>query len=589
MLRKTLETTTAVISGMMLAGALLVVPGTAAAPTGRAAAWGSNGLGELGNDSTTNSSVPVAVDTLGVLAGKSLTAISAGYLHSCVVADGRAYCWGYSGSGALGTPTTTSLVPVAVDTSGVLNGKTVTAISAGGGHTCAVADGEAYCWGRNDSGELGNNSSTDSTVPVPVATSGVLNGRTVTAISAGVGHTCAVADGRAYCWGRNDSGELGDNSSTDSMVPVPVATSGVLNGRTVTAISTGDYHSCAVAEGRAYCWGANGYGELGDSGSTDSTVPVAVDSSGVLNGRTVTAISAGLQHTCAVADGRAYCWGANYYGLLGNNSIDVSQIPVAVDTGGVLNGKTVTAISTGFYYHTCAVAEGEAYCWGLNENGQLGNNSTTDSKVPVPVATTGILAGKTITQVAVGSSYTAVLAAAVPQPPTGVAGVPGNGQVTVSWAMPADDGGSPIDQYIATAAPHGLTCATANTTSCTVSGLSNGTPYTFTVTARNAIGTSAPSVPSPVVTPVARAREGERPQGQVPEGHRQITWKKSAPTASYRVRISKPGGKKYKAWKTTTKRVFKAKVRKGKKYRFQVVAIGPGGRGPVATIRFKGR
>ncbi len=426
-------------------------------------------------------------------------------------------------------------------------------------------------------------------MPVPVATSGVLNGKTVTAITAGIGHTCAVADGRAYCWGRNDSGELGNNSSTDSTVPVPVATSGVLNGRTVTAISAGDYHSCAVAEGRAYCWGANGYGELGDSGSTDSTVPVAVDSSGVLNGETVTAISAGLQHTCAVADGRAYCWGANYYGLLGNNSIDVSQIPVAVDTGGVLNGKTVTAISTGFYYHTCAVAEGEAYCWGLNENGQLGNNSTTDSKVPVAVATTGILAGKTITQVAVGSSYTAVLAAAVPQPPTGVAGVPGNGQVTVSWAMPADDGGSPIDQYIATAAPDGLTCATANTTSCTVSGLSNGTPYTFTVTARNAIGTSAPSVPSPVVTPVARPGKVKGLKVKFQKGIAKLTWKKSAPTASYRVRISKPGGKKYKAWKTTTKRVFKAKVRKGKKYRFQVVAVGPGGRGPVATIRFKGR
>jgi alpha-tubulin suppressor-like RCC1 family protein len=589
MLRKTLGTTSAVLSGMTLAGALLVLPGVAAAPTGRAAAWGFNGLGELGNDSTTNSSVPVAVDTLGVLAGKYLTAISAGYMHSCVVADGRAYCWGYNGSGALGnTTTTSSLVPVAVDTGGVLNRKTVTAITAGVGHTCVVADGEAYCWGRNDSGELGNNNSIDSPVPVAVDRSGVLNGTTVTAISAGLQHTCAVADGEAYCWGRNDSGELGNSGSTGSPVPAAVSTSGVLNGKTVTAMSAGDYHSCAVADGRAYCWGANGYGELGDSGSTDSPVPVAVDRSGVLNGRTVTAISAGLQHTCAVADGRAYCWGANYYGLLGNNSIDVSQIPVAVDTGGVLNGKTVTAISTGFYYHTCAVAEGGAYCWGLNESGQLGNNSTTDSKIPVAVATTGILAGKTITQVAVGSSYTAVLAAAAPQPPTGVAGVPGNGQVTVSWAMPADDGGSPIHQYIATSTPDGLGCTT-NTTSCTLSGLSNGTPYTFTVTARNAIGTSAPSVPSPAVTPFAPPGKVKGLKVKLQKGIAKLTWKKTAGADTYRVRISRPGGKRYKAWRTSTKRVFKAEVHKGKKYRFQVAAVGPGGRGPVATIRFKGR
>ncbi|MFN8183661.1 MAG: fibronectin type III domain-containing protein [Candidatus Nanopelagicales bacterium] len=560
-----------------------------APPTGRAAAWGFNGLGELGDDSTVSSPSPVAVYTRGALADKYLTATSSGYSHSCVVADGHVYCWGYNGVGELGNNSTAnSTVPVAVDTSGVLNGRTVTAISAGVGHTCAVADGRVYCWGRNTWGQLGDNSVANSTVPVAVDTSGALQGKTVTAISAGLGRTCVVADGRAYCWGLNENGELGNNSTTDSHAPVAVDIAGVLSGRTVTAIGTGYYHSCAVADGRAYCWGANGNGELGNNSTTDSHVPVLVDISGVLNGKTVTAISAGLQHTVAVADGRAYGWGANYYGLLGNNSIDLTEVPVAVDTSGVLKGKTVTAISAGFYYHTCAVADGGAYCWGLNQTGQLGDNSTTDSKVPVGVDTTGTLAGKKIVQVAVGSSFTTALAAAVPQPPTGVKGAPGNGQVTVSWTTSADDGGSPIEQYVATSSPGGLRC-TASTTSCTVSGLSNGTAYRFTVTARNAIGTSSPSGFSPVATPLARAGRVKGLKVTLRMGTAKFGWKKAARADSYRLRISKPGGRMFRPWRITTKRVYTTTVRKGSKYRFQIAAVGPGGRGPGVTIRFRGK
>ena len=100
---------------------------------------------------------------------------------------------------------------MAVDTSGVLAGKTVTAISTGGSHTCAVAEGRAYCWGSNYSGTLGNNSTVDSLVPVAVDTSGVLAGKTVTAISAGWNHTCVLADGRAYCWGANSFGRVWGN------------------------------------------------------------------------------------------------------------------------------------------------------------------------------------------------------------------------------------------------------------------------------------------------------------------------------------------------------------------------------------------
>jgi hypothetical protein len=186
-----------------------------------------------------------------------------------------------------------------------------------------------------------------------------------------------------------------------------------------------------------------------------------------------------------------------------------------------------------------------------------------------------------------------------------VAGVASDGRVTVSWNAPADDGGAVIEEYTATAAPGGATCTTG-TISCTVTGLANGTAYTFTVTARNAIGVSPPSAPSAAVTPQAPTspppptQPPTQPSPQAPakvtgvkatvgKGSVKITWKPVTGATSYRARISEPGGKEYQAWKTTAKRVFKAKVKKGKKYRFQVRALGAGGLGPVTTLRFKGK
>ena len=411
---------------------------------------------------------------------------------------------------------------------------------------------------------------------MPVDTAGPLAGKTVTEISAGNGYTCAVADGKAYCWGWNGHGQLGNNSTTDSTVPVPVkADTGPLAGRTVTGITAGQFHSCAVAEGRATCWGLNVFGQLGNNSTTSASVPVAVNTAGPLAGRTVTAVTAGAWHSCVVAEGRASCWGYNYHGQLGNNSTTDSSVPVAVDTDMVLAGKTVTAITAG-EFHSCAVAEGRASCWGYNYYGQLGNNSTTDASVPVAVNTAGPLAGRTVTAITASGSHTAALAAAMPQPPTGVAGVPGDVQVSVSWTPPGDDGGSPVLEYVATAIPGGSTCTTAGT-SCVVSGLANGTAYTFTVTARNAVGVSAPSAPSVPVTPAA-ARPGKVTgvKAVVRKGRVKITWKPAPAATSYRVRISKPGGKKYKAWKTTSKRVFKAKVRRARSTASRSLAVGAG-------------
>jgi prepilin-type N-terminal cleavage/methylation domain-containing protein len=356
--------------------------------------WGYNMDGEIGNNQLIdNSLVPMATDTTGVLSGKTITAITVGYWHVCAIAsDSNSYCWGYNADGELGNNDSVDdniMHPVAVTTSGVLSGKTITAISAGQLHTCVIAsDNKAYCWGANASGQLGNNSTTQSLVPVAVNTTGVLSGKTVTAIATGYNSTCVIAsDNLVYCWGDNGTGELGNNSTTQSNVPVAVNTAGVLNGKTVTAIAINQYHACAIAsDNKAYCWGRGSSGELGNNLSAESNVPVAVNTAGVLNGKTVTAIAVGRYHSCAIAsNSNAYCWGLASSGQLGNNSTTSSLVPVAVDTSGVLNGKTITGITAGLT-HTCATSsDNQSYCWGDDTYGDLGNNLASQSLVPVGV------------------------------------------------------------------------------------------------------------------------------------------------------------------------------------------------------------
>ena len=240
--------------------------------------------------------MPVAVDTSGALAGQTLTQITTGTEHVCSVdAAGAAYCWGNNNLGQLGDGSTTdSDVPVAVDTSGTLAGQTLTQITTGTEHVCSVdAAGAAYCWGNNNLGQLGDGSTTDSDVPVAVDTSGTLAGQTLTQITAGGSHTCALdSAGAAYCWGEGYYGELGGGIGGFSALAVAVDTSGVLHGKALAQITAGEFHTCAISTaGAAYCWGRNDHGQLGDGKTADSSVPVAVDTSGVLAGQALTRIT----------------------------------------------------------------------------------------------------------------------------------------------------------------------------------------------------------------------------------------------------------------------------------------------------------
>ena len=374
------------------------------------ACWGS---GKLGNGSSLFFSTPVAVAG-GALAGKTVVAVSAGENHTCaVIADGTAACWGQNSYGQLGDGTNvSSIIPVAV-AGGALVGKTVIAISAAQNYTCAVlSDGAAACWGSNASGQLGNGNNVDSNVPVAVA-GGALAGKTVAKLSTGGaskgvggGHTCAVlSDGAASCWGDNIMGQLGNNSDVDSNVPISIS-DGALAGKTVTDISTGGSHTCAIlSDETAACWGDNSMWQLGNgSNAATSRVPVSI-SGGAVSGKRVSKIATGLGHTCVLlSDGSAACWGENSGGQLGDGTNVNSNIPVSV-SGGELAGKDASEITTGTYYTCAVISDGTAACWGQNSRGQLGNDNAGNSNRPSAVST-GVVAGKTVTNIDAGDQHT---------------------------------------------------------------------------------------------------------------------------------------------------------------------------------------
>ena len=268
-----------------------VVHGLALCSDGTVAAWGNNDQGQLGDNSTTTRATPVAVNIdsgISALFGKTVIAISAGSHHSLALcSDGTVAAWGANANGQLGNGNIVNQpAPVSVSTaSGVsaLFGKTVVRIAAGSIHSLALcSDGTIVAWGDNLDGQLGDNTTINRQVPVSVnAASGIsaLFGRTVIAIAAGLGHSLALcSDGTAVAWGRNDDGQVGDNSVTNRIVPVAVSTTlgtSALHGKTPVSIAAGGLHSLALcSDGAVATWGSNSDGQLGD-GQLDSTYVMA--------------------------------------------------------------------------------------------------------------------------------------------------------------------------------------------------------------------------------------------------------------------------------------------------------------------------
>ena len=306
------------------------------------------------------------VDVEGLETGVSM--IAAGSGHTCALIAGSVKCWGDNGTGELGIGTDQPQSPP-VDVADL--GERVTSISADS-HTCALLEsGGVKCWGWNEFGQVGDGTTTNRSLPVKV--SGLESG--VTAISVGDRHTCALVAGGVRCWGWNAFGQLGDGTEINSSLPVNVV--GLDSG--VIAIYAGGFHTCALlSSGNVKCWGDNLSGQLGDGTFIDSEKPVNV--SGLDSG--VVALTAGLEHNCALmASGEVKCWGDGFWGKLGNNSEDRSNVPVNV----VGLSTKITAITAGAQYTCALTTAGAVYCWGSNQWGQLGKGTDNDSSLPVNV------------------------------------------------------------------------------------------------------------------------------------------------------------------------------------------------------------
>jgi alpha-tubulin suppressor-like RCC1 family protein len=365
-------------------------------PEGKAYCWGQNIHGQLGDGTTTSRAIPVSV-----VGGLTFETLTAGGTHTCgITTEGATYCWGQNHRGQLGDGPVVQTPSLSLETIRsvpglVPGGLQFVTLSLGGASSCGlVARGAAYCWGANWAGNFGNGkvvvdgncalsgfSPTHTQPycwsPVPAATGLILR-----TLESGSFHGCGLTlEARVYCWGDNDWGQLGDGTTGYSFTPIPVA-----GDRRYAELSGGSSYGCArTNDGVAYCWGVLPWGYLHDNFDArrpnqlySPSTPTPV----VAQQRSFRSISVGYEVACGLTDeGAAHCWGDNQFGQLGQAGTG----PYRLNPEPILGGLTFRSIEAGYQRACGLTTDGAAYCWGLNDHGQLGDGTTEDRSLPVAV------------------------------------------------------------------------------------------------------------------------------------------------------------------------------------------------------------
>ncbi|WP_119327867.1 RCC1 domain-containing protein [Cysteiniphilum halobium] len=360
-------------------------------------------------DETTDLPIGQVQINMSVLAKSAYNQIMSGSKSDTACAktlDNKIYCWGYNGSsGKLGNDTDVlaSLLPTALKKGQLPAVEDIKKLSQGWVHACALAtNGKAYCWGSNSSGQLGNADYPENAkVPVEVSNGDIPASAQLKNIAAGERVSCAVDDqNNIYCWGRNYYKLIKNSSQESFLLPTKISKGQIPSAAEITDIELGFAHACVLTnEKKAYCWGSGENGQLGNGGASDSPAyPRAVSQSGI----GFNMIATGALHTCALSDNKQdiYCWGRK--STLGSFPNEQQEKPTQVNQTIIPSGTLLNKITAG-HYHACALADdGQAYCWGMNAKGQLGvGHDNTEyravvvkkGKIPSDVALIDITAG----------------------------------------------------------------------------------------------------------------------------------------------------------------------------------------------------
>lgn len=363
---------------------------------------GDNTEGQLGLGNNTPTLLAKQIKTSHMASPPNLNSMAGGKNHICVVTStgtpsGVIYCSGDNTYGQLGDGTTTNRnQPTAVVDNGAFVNTGVTNVYAGGNSTCAVKTGALYCWGRNDQGQLGDNTIIDRALPTIVAST--FNTANTVMTSAGFsmsgGHTCATSETSSYplyCWGDNAYGQLGDGTTIDKLVPTAVT--GVVNTQGTKAVGTTRFSTCAASIANntpVKCWGRNDKGQLGDGTTTDrlSATDIAAGTDGFVN-NAGGSLAGGGDTMCMHSGQTLYCFGDNSTNQVTSAATASYNTPTKIAPVGAFT-------NSGYIYNSgLAVSPSLTngfvcygrYCWGANVNGQLSQNNTTAATSAVSIKT----------------------------------------------------------------------------------------------------------------------------------------------------------------------------------------------------------
>jgi alpha-tubulin suppressor-like RCC1 family protein len=531
---------------------------------------------------------------------RSMIEVVSGANHTCaILTNGTVKCWGLNSSGQLGKDSTANLGDASGEMAALSaitlgTNKTAVSITAGGSHTCALLnDATVKCWGLNSSGQLGQDRSVTlgDTSSEMVTLSAITLGTNKTAVSitAGTNHSCALLnDATVKCWGLNSSGQLGKDSTANlgdgsgEMANITAINLGT--NKTAVSVTAGGSHTCALLnDATVKCWGLNSSGQLGK----DSTANLGDGSGEMANitainlgtNKTAVSITAGTNHSCALLnDATVKCWGSNIFGSLGQDSVvDIGKSSGQMSALAVVNvgtNKTAILISAGGYHSCVVLNDGNSKCWGLNGSGQLGQNKVSN-------------VGDAASEMAALN----VLAIVPPGPARSISVTAGYLNIKIAWVAPTDSGQSNVSSYTVTASPGGTICATSLLT-CTISSLSSSIAYTFTVKATNSIGTSASSIASSSLKPLAATVKPGSPTGfsaSVLSGKATVSWVTpsvagSSPISGYSV-TSTPGQKGCTVGAVNSCVI--TGLTNGISYTFTIYAFNAAGRSPSVTSSAK--